>query len=100
MPPVCISRRLPPCCYECFVANPDDLFGAAASEQMDDRLVAALRVMFSRNKQELEGKTATQLGRYKVCNYKITKQHTRIHSVTKQHELSFLKLWWVYESRG
>ena len=34
---------------------------------MDDRLLAALRVMFSRSKKELEGKTAKQLGRYKVC---------------------------------
>lgn len=31
-------------------------------------MLAALRVMFSRSKQELEGKTAKQLGRYKVCN--------------------------------
>lgn len=40
----------------------------AADGQVDDRLLAALRVMFSRSKQELEGKTAKQLGRYKVCN--------------------------------
>lgn len=51
-----------------FVANSDDEFCAAAGEQVDDRVLAALRVMFSRSKQELEGKTAAQLGRYKVCN--------------------------------
>ncbi|CAM9705374.1 unnamed protein product, partial [Laminaria digitata] len=38
----------------------------AADGQVDDRLLAALRVMFSRSKQELEGKTAKQLGRYKT----------------------------------
>lgn len=35
---------------------------------MDERLLAALRVMFARDKKGLEGKTAKQLGRYKVCN--------------------------------
>lgn len=30
-------------------------------------MLAALRVMFTRSKKEMEGKTATELGRYKVC---------------------------------
>lgn len=55
-------------CLISFVANSDTDFCAAAVEQVDDRILAALRVMFSRSKQELEGKTAAQLGRYKVCN--------------------------------
>lgn len=31
-------------------------------------MLAALRVMFTRSKKEMEGKTATELGRYKVCD--------------------------------
>lgn len=37
-------------------------------EQVDGRLLAALRVLFTRSKKEMEGKTATELSRYKVCN--------------------------------
>lgn len=50
----------------------------AADEQVDDRLLAALRVMFSRSKQELEGKTAKQLGKYKVCNSRFKKQNKHL----------------------
>lgn len=41
---------------------------ARLTGQVDSRLLAALRVMFTRSKKEMEGKTATELGRYKVCN--------------------------------
>lgn len=52
--------------------------------QVDGRLLAALRVMFTRSKKEMEGKTAGELSRYKVCNKKhkmhISQHRSRVFS--------------------
>lgn len=47
-------------------------------EQIDGRLLAALRVLFTRSKKEMEGKTATELSRYKVCNENPNEQNTSL----------------------